>query len=90
MSRTWPLTRGKRLRALCALEHYCLIKVEQRRATDPAQVADGVNEGRTANAMFDFQPRHVLDDSNYVHYLVSQSRCPIFREAHARVARCGW
>ena len=27
--------------------------------------------------MFDFHPRHVLDDSNYVQYLVSQSRCPI-------------
>ena len=69
--------RGKRYRALCALEYYCLIKVEQRRATDPIQVTDGGNDGRPENAMFDFHPRHVLDDSNYVQYLVSQSRCPI-------------
>ena len=68
---------GKRLRALCALEYYCLIKIEQRRATDPIEVTDGVNDGRAENAMFDFHPRHVLDDSNYVQYLVSQSRCPI-------------
>ena len=27
--------RGKRLRVLCALEYYCLIKIEQQRATDP-------------------------------------------------------
>ena len=27
--------------------------------------------------MFDFHPRHVLDDGNNVRYLVSQSRCPI-------------
>ena len=65
--------RGKRLTALCALEYYCLIKIEQRRATDPIEVTDG----RPKNAMFDFHPRHVLDDSNYVQYLVSQSRCPI-------------
>ena len=69
--------RGKRLRALCALEYYCLIKIEQRRPTDPIEVTDGVNDGRPENAMFDFHPRHVLDDSNYVQYLVSQSRCPI-------------
>ena len=69
--------RGRRLRALCALEYYCLIKIEQRRATDPIEVTDGVNDGRPENAMFDFHPRHVLDDSNYVQYLVSQSRCPI-------------
>ena len=69
--------RGKRLRALCALEYYCLIKMEQWRATDPIEVTDGVGDGRPENAMFDFQPRHVLDDSNYVQYLVSQSRCPI-------------
>ena len=69
--------RGKQLRALCALECYCLIKIEQRRATDPIEVTDGVSDGRPENAMFDFHPRHVLDDSNYVQYLVSQSRCPI-------------
>ena len=69
--------RGKRLRALCALEYYCLIKMEQWRATDPIEVTDGVGDGRPENAMFDFQPRHVLDDSKYVQYLVSQSRCPI-------------
>ena len=32
---------------------------------------------RPENTMFDFHPRHVLDDTNYVQYLVSQSRCPI-------------
>ena len=69
--------RGKRLRALCALEYYCLIKIEQRHATEPIEVTDGVNDGRPENAMFDFHPWHVLDDSNYVQYLVSQSRCPI-------------
>ena len=68
---------GKGLRALCALEYYCLIKIEQRRATDPIEVTDGVSDGRPENAMFDFHPRHVLDDSNYVQYLVSQSRGPI-------------
>ena len=69
--------RGKRLRALCALEYYCLIKIEQRRAMDPIEVTDGVSDGRPQNAMFDFHPRHVLGDSNCVQYLVSQSRCPI-------------
>ena len=68
---------GRRLGALCALEYYCLIEIEQRRATDTIEVTDGVDDGRPENAMFDFHPRHVLDDSNYVQYLVSQSRCPI-------------
>ena len=45
--------RGKRLRALCALQYYCLIKIEQRRATDPIEVTDGVSDGRPENAMFD-------------------------------------
>ena len=75
----------KRLRALCALEYYCLIKIEQRRATDPIEVTDGVNDGCPENAMFDFHPRHVLDDSNYVQYLVSQSRCPILAGKHMPV-----
>ena len=35
--------RGKRLRALCALEYYCLIKIEQWRATDPIEVTVGVS-----------------------------------------------
>ena len=68
---------GKQLRALCAREYYCLIKIEQRRATNPIEVTDRVSDGRPEKGMFDFHPRHVLDDSNYVQYLVSQSRCPI-------------
>ena len=68
---------GKQLRALCAFEYYCLIKIEQRRATDHIEDTDGVSDGRPENAMFDFHPRHVLDDSDYVRYLLSISRCPI-------------
>ena len=69
--------RGKRLKALCALEYYCLIKVEQRPATYPIGVTNGVNDGRPENALLDFHPRNVVDNSNYMQYLVSQSECPV-------------
>ena len=68
--------RGTRLRRLCALEYACLIKVEHQRArATPSQVDD---DGRPENASFDFHPRHILCEDDYVQYLVSQSRCPIF------------
>ena len=77
--------RGKRLRTLCALEYYCLIKIEQRRATDPIEVTHGLSARRPENAIFDFHPWHVLDDRNYVQYPVSQSRCPMLAGKHMRV-----
>ena len=68
----------KRLRSHCTLEYYCLIRIEQWRATEPMGVADGVNNGHhPQNAMFDFHPRHVLHGNNDVQCLGSQSRCPI-------------
>jgi hypothetical protein len=38
--------RGKRLWSLCALENYCLIKVERRRETGPVEVTEGFSDGR--------------------------------------------
>ena len=68
--------RGTRLRRLCALEYACLIKVEHQRAL--ATPSQGDDDGRPENASFDFHPRHILCEDDYVQYLVSQSRCPIF------------
>ena len=35
---------------------------------------------RPENAIFDFHPRHVLDESDYVQYVVLKSRCPILAQ----------
>ena len=68
--------RGTRLRRLCALEYACLIKVEHQRAR--ATPSQGDDDGLPENASFDFHPRHILCEDDYVQYLVSQSWCPIF------------